>query len=385
MLFFFTSLFGSENRKVLNLQEFKQKSTIKQTKENLLENEIKKMIGNMLLVGFYGETVNAQSKIIKQINKYHLAGVILFDKDPTNKKKIKNIRNPKQLQKLTKQLQQFTNHPILIAIDQEGGLVSRLKKSNGFINTPSAKKIGKKNNISFTRTTYKKLADELASNGINCNFAPVVDVAINSKNNVIVNNDRSFAKDPKTVIKHAKIFIEELKKNGIISVLKHFPGHGSSFKDSHNGFVDISKTWKDIELKPYLKLIANKNVDMIMTAHVFNRHLDKKYPATLSYKINTQLLRNKIGFDGVIISDDLQMKAISQNFSLDQILNLTINSGIDILLFANQVDHPIDIDQIVNKIYNLTQKNIIPLKNIVNANCRINKLINSYSQKIKRY
>ena len=117
-----------------------------------------------------------------------------------------------------------------------------------------------------------------------------------------------------------------MKKEKIITVLKHFPGHGSSKSDSHLGFVDITKSWSFREIEPYYNLIHSNKVDMIMTAHVYNAKLDKKYPSTLSYKINTQLLREVLGYNGVIITDDLQMKAISKHYSLKDTIKLAINS-----------------------------------------------------------
>ena len=341
------------------------------------KQQIEKMIGKMLIFGFKGQSINANDDIYKDIKKYDLGGVILFDKDPNNKKKIKNIKNPKQLQKLTQQLQSINNTKLLIAIDQEGGIVQRLRKENGFISIPKAKDISLKG-VSVARTVFKDLAIVLKTNGLNVDFAPVVDLNINPKNKVIVKLGRSFGKNPKKVIKYSSIFMEELKKKNVISVLKHFPGHGSSLGDSHQGFVDISQTWSKKELEPYKYFIKNNKVDMIMTAHVFNQYLDPKYPATLSNNINTKLLRKKLGFKGVLVTDDLQMRAISKHYTLKQTVTLAINSGVDILLFANQLAKPIKLKQIIDTIYLQVQNKQIPIKRIVESNNRINALINKY-------
>jgi len=336
------------------------------------ESELKKMIGRMLLVGFPDEKIDINSTIIKQIQKYDLGGVILFDRFYSDRSKTKNISSPKQLQELTSKLKTFSNKPLLISIDQEGGKVARLKPKYGFIEIPSAK------NITFldlndTKEVYKVQAKMLNRNGINCNFAPVVDLAVNPKNKVIVGLERSYGNSSDTVTKYAKIVIKSQKDAGIKSVLKHFPGHGSSLADSHKGFVDVSETWSEIELEPYQKLIDSQEVEMIMTAHVFNAQLDKKYPATLSYKTNTKLLRQKMGYEGVIISDDLQMQAISKHYTLKQTVTLAINSGVDILLFGNQLANQ-DIDELVDVIYKEIKKGNISYDRIKESNKRIELL-----------
>lgn len=341
------------------------------------KQQIEKMIGKMVILGFKGEKIDTNSKIYKDIKKYDLGGVILFDKDPNNKKKIKNIKNPKQVQNLTKQLQKINKTKLLIAIDQEGGIVQRLNKKNGFISIPKAKDVSTKG-ISYAKDVYKDLAQMLNTNGLNVNFAPVVDLNVNPNNTVIVKLGRSFGKSSKKVIEYSSVFVEELKKEKIISVLKHFPGHGSSLGDSHKGFVDISNTWEEKELEPYKYFIKNNKADMIMTAHVFNKFLDPKYPATLSKNINTRLLRNKLGFKGVLVTDDLQMRAISKHYTLKQTVTLAINSGVDMLLFANQLAKPISLEEIINTVYKQIENKQISVKKIVEANKRINTLINKY-------
>lgn len=225
----------------------------------------------------------------------------------------------------------------------------------------------------MARHIYNALAKTLKDGGINCNFAPVVDLAINPKNRVIVGLKRSYSSEPKEVIKYAKIALDSLQKENIIGVIKHFPGHGSSLGDSHNGFVDISKTWSEVELEPYKELIKSGDAHMIMTAHVFNENLDELYPATLSYKINTELLREKLGFNGVVVSDDLQMGAIAKHYTLEQIVTLSINAGVDMLLFGNQLSYQ-DIDELVETILIQIKNGAIPLSRILESNERVEQL-----------
>lgn len=334
------------------------------------DTQLKKMIGRMLIVGFNAQEVTQNSQIIKDINRYNLSGVILFDKNYQDMSKTKNISSPKQLQKLTTALQTLSNAHIFIAIDQEGGKVARLKPKYGFTPTPSAAKISQMP-LKAVKSIYQTQSQMLHDNGINMNFAPVVDLSINPKNRVIVQLERSYGKNPKVVAKYAEVLINAQNAQNIISVLKHFPGHGSSLGDSHQGFVDISNTWSPKELEPY-KLLMNKT-DAIMTAHVFNRHLDTTYPATLSYNVNTKLLREKLGFRGVIISDDMQMKAISAHYSLKEATTLAINAGVDILLFGNQLSQN-NLHELVQTIFKQVKKKRIKLQTIIDANKRIENL-----------
>ena len=344
--------------------------------ESYTKQDIEKMISKMLIIGFNGETVNSNDEIYKNI-KSGLGGVILFDKDPNDKNKRKNVRNKEQLKVLTSQLQSISKQKLLISIDQEGGIVQRLKSEDGFVNTLKASEVALSGE-NFARTSYKSLAKDLKESGINNDFAPVVDLAINKQNKVIVAKGRSFGESSAEVIKYSSIFVDELKKQSVISVLKHFPGHGSSLSDSHLGFVDITKTWTQKELEPYRYFIKNNKVDMIMTAHVFNEKLDDTYPATLSYKINTELLRYKLGFEGVLVTDDLQMYAISKHYDLKQTVTLAINSGVNMLLFANQLAKPISLKEIVDTIYHQILSEEISLDQIIISNKKIDTMMNKY-------
>lgn len=341
--------------------------------------KLKKMIGRMLIIGFEGESIDRNSKITKEIQKYDLGGVILFDRYYNDKKRTKNISSPKQLKALTSSIRSFSKEPLLISVDQEGGRVARLKPAYGFEATPSAKVVSSMDAYMSGRV-YDNLARTLERAGINCDFAPVVDLALNPKNEVIVKLKRSYSSDPKEVVKYAQILMDSLAKKQIVSVLKHFPGHGSSLGDSHKGFVDITKTWSEEELYPYIELIKKDKAKMIMSAHVFNSKLDDTYPATLSYKVNTKLLREKLGFKGVIVSDDLQMGAISEHYTLKQVVTLAINSGVDMLLFANQLSTQ-DTDELVETIFAQVKNGAISYERIKESNERAALLLKA--KKIK--
>ena len=218
------------------------------------------------------------------------------------------------------------------------------------------------------------MAQELARLGVNINLAPVADLAINPNNRVIVKWGRSFGADVNSVVKYDSIFINAMHRYGVGTSLKHFPGHGSSLGDTHKGFVDVTNLWQERELEPYIKL--KSQTDTIMVAHIFNRRLDPSYPASLSNNIVNGLLRGKIGFRGVVISDDMQMGAIAKHYGLRERIKLAINAGVDILLFANQVapKRVLRVEQLVKITRELLQSGAISERSIKAANRRINHL-----------
>lgn len=328
------------------------------------ETPLKAKIGQMLMMGFKGTELHPNDTIVQAILAQQLGGVILFDYDYQTKMFDRNIKNPAQLKHLTTQLQQVANQaaiqhgnnhltPLFIGIDYEGGQVNRLKENNGFPKTYSAADMGK-GTLKETMQYATRMAKTLKEEGINVNFAPVLDVNINPDNPVIAKLGRSFSSDPKKVIDYAEIFSKAYQEQGIICAYKHFPGHGSSTGDTHAGFVDITHTWKKEELTPYKKLLQKSfHCSMVMTSHVVHEKLDhNSYPASLSSAITTGLLRKKLHFNGVIITDDLQMGAITKNYSVSEAVILAINAGADILIFGNQlVSTPEDPKHIIDLIY----------------------------------
>lgn len=310
----------------------------------LASMELDQKIGQMLLVGFRGLEAPINSQISRDIRESHVGSVILFDRDMASGSPIRNIKNTQQVEKLTKELQRHADIPLFISIDQEGGYVSRLKPRHGFIRTPSHKNLGKDSHLS-TLESSQELAEALSRIGINLNFAPVVDVNVYKRNPIIARYRRSFSSDPEVVAAHGQAFVEGHRLFNVASVLKHFPGHGSTRHDSHVGFVDVSKTWSERELIPFQKLINQNKVDMIMSAHVFNRKLDRKVPSTLSKNVMQGLLRERLGYQGVIISDDMNMGAIKDHFKLEESIVMAIQAGVDILLFGNNLVFNKDIAQ----------------------------------------
>jgi len=313
-------------------------------------------IGQMILVGFRGLHIDDSDFIKKDIIETGIGGVILFDYDVLLQKTQRNIASSQQVRSLVSEIQELATIPLFISIDQEGGNVNRLKPEYGFPDSFTHQKLGDIDDTDLTFEQADIIASTLSSLGINVNFAPVVDLNINPQNPVIGGKKRCFSDDPLNVTNHATAFIQAHRKNNIISTIKHFPGHGSSEDDTHLGMADVTKTWQDEELIPYRNLIHRKLCDMVMTTHIFNAKLDPHYPATLSHTIQTGILREKLGYKGVLISDDLQMKAISDYYSLEETVRLAINAGVDILTFGNNTAfEPEKTAEIADIIYQLVE------------------------------
>ena len=292
-------------------------------------------VGQMILAGMRGVDLTPDNPIVRDIRERHIGGVVLFDYDVANRNPVMNIESPAQVRDLTDALQEKAHLPLLIAIDQEGGRVNRLKPERSFPPSVSAKFLGELNDPRVTRHHAEVAGMTLASIGVNLNLAPDVDLDRNPANPVIGKLERSFSRDPAIVLAHAREFVEGHHAHGVLCTLKHFPGHGSSSRDTHLEFTDVTATWTEEELEPYAHLISAGYRDAIMTAHIFNSQLDPEFPATLSRRVINGILRERLGFEGVIISDDMQMKAISGNFGFETAVERTINAGVDILSFAN--------------------------------------------------
>lgn len=291
----------------------------------------------MLLVGFRGLTVDDQSPIVQDIRDRGLGGVVLFDFDTPTNTPVRNVESPGQVKALVAALKAAAGAgSLLVSIDEEGGLVARLDQRHGFPATESAAALGARDDPAYTQQRSAAMGATLASAGVNLNLAPVVDLNVNPSNPIIGALDRSFSPDPSVVTRQALAFIAGQHQAGIQTALKHFPGHGSSTGDTHLGVVDVTSTWTDVELEPFASIVAQGSADAILTAHVFNANLDPSYPATLSKATVTGILRERLGYDGVVISDDLQMGAIRQAFGYSEAVALAIEAGVDILTIANQ-------------------------------------------------
>lgn len=345
-------------------------SACSQTEETQ-DAELKQKIGQMLMVGFRGFELSDDMTIVEDIEERNLGGVILFDYDVPRGVPERNIRDMEQVQKLNTDLQSRAEIPLMIAVDQEGGNVARLKPKHGFHEMPSHQKLGEEGNFEKTKEVSVQTAEQLAELGFNINYAPVTDVNRNPDNPIIGRLERSFSENPDEVARHARAFMEGHHQHGVFSTIKHFPGHGSSKDDTHLGIADVTEYWDEMELQPFQELI-DSDLQLIMTAHIFNERLDADHPATLSQNVITGLLREQMGYEGVIVSDDMQMNAIADYYGLEEALELGINAGLDLLVFANNSVYEENItERAVNKIAAMVEDGRIPRSRIEESYNRI--------------
>ncbi len=290
------------------------------------------MIGQMIMIGINESQEDEFRSALELIKNGKLSGIILFEKD------LRQENTKAELARLIAKLQKKAPVPLFMGIDEEGGRVNRLKPKYGFPETASAAYLGKADNADTTRYYAGQTARTLNEFGFNVNYAPTVDVNINPENPVIAKAERSYSPSYDRVIFHASHFIESHNEYNVATVLKHFPGHGSSTADTHLGIADVSDTWVMEELFPYSVLIDSGMVRAIMSAHIVNRTLDDRMlPGTLSDKILTGILRNMLGFEGVVFSDDMHMGAISKYYGFEEAVVMAVNAGIDVLMFSNNV------------------------------------------------
>lgn len=289
---------------------------------------LEQKIGQMLLVGFGGQYLTADAPIVEAVRDGKVGSTVLFGH---------NISGAEQLRTLTQTLQDAAAIPLLITLDQEGGYVSRLGPWAGIEPNYSAQYLGDLNDLGVTRLQGMHTAAALRDLGVNLNLAPVVDLNTNPWNPVIGGVQRSYSADPDRVWLHARATVDAHHEQGVGCTLKHFPGHGSSQADTHLGFVDVTGKWTVREIAPYARLIAANDVDAIMTAHIYNAELDPDAPATLSKRVVTGLLRDKLGYDGVIVTDDMRMRAISDLYAPKDAIFRAIDAGVDLIAISNNI------------------------------------------------
>ncbi len=326
-------------------------------------------IGQMIMVGFNGKNKDYfdVKYLQNMINRRLIGGILILPH---------NIDDKEQVTKLLTDIRIYNNgYPLFVGVDQEGGRISRLNKNNGFTDYSSAHEVCKEKTLSEAYTMYREMSGMLKEAGFNLNFAPVVDLNKNDKSPAIGKLERSFSDDPITVYMYSKAFIEAQNEVSILSTIKHFPGHGSAAGDTHKEMTDISDSWSEEELLPFAMLIQNEIVDMVMTAHVYNSNIDCYFPATLSKKCIDGILRQQLKYNGVVITDDLQMAAIKHYYSLEHVVINSINAGNDILLFSNYIENDYIIPiKVIKIVINAIKDGIISEKRINTSYNRIMKL-----------
>jgi beta-N-acetylhexosaminidase len=292
------------------------------------------MIGQTIMVGFTGkgERDPGVRAVRDEIAKGLIGGVVLYPE---------NIRSARQLRLLTAYLANANSELVpFIAVDQEGGRVQRLTPWTGHTHYPSAQKIGRDATLTpeAARRIYAEMAKELAGSGINVNFGPVVDLSVNPWNAVIARRKRSYGPDPGTVTSLARSFIAAHREANVVTVAKHFPGHGSSWSDSHKTLPDISRSWRESELQPYVTLAHDGLLDMVMVGHLYHPRFSdgEKLPASLSANaVHALRADGYIGYHGVVVSDDMEMGAVRDRYGLEDRVIRALNAGVDLLVFSN--------------------------------------------------
>jgi beta-N-acetylhexosaminidase len=262
--------------------------------------------------------------------------IVLFDVDAPSGG-ARNIESPAQVRELIAHIRETLGAGTIIAIDQEGGSVQRLRTARGFVDSPSAADYARMS-IEERADEAKALAGQLASLGIDLNFAPCVDVAINGDSPIIARRGRSFGDDPAAVARLAREVVEAHRAAGVTPCLKHFPGHGSAASDSHLGLPDITGVWdEERELAPFASMVSSSPPIAVMTAHLLHRGVDAEFPASLSRAWTTAGLRERLGFDGVVVTDSLDMRAIADRWPSGEAAALALVAGADLALDANNM------------------------------------------------
>lgn len=321
------NIFNDDEQVIQDKQQIKQENLtidekVDKTVESMSQTE---KLGQMVMIGIQGTKVDDDS--LYMLNQYHMGGVILFDR---------NMENPEQVKQLTSDLQAQSNEkvPLFIGIDEEGGDVVRMAEK--LTPPPSQKEIGATGDIEQAKTWAIKTAKSLKDMGINVNFAPVADVGSNDK--------RSYSTDTNTVIDFVRAATKGYQQENIIYSLKHFPGIGKGRVDSHvdSSSIDVAKEVLMTEdIIPFKTIIDENDPNdyFILVSHLKYPALDEEYPASLSSKIMTDLLRNELGYKGIIITDDMEMGAVANHNDFRSIGVKAVKAGVDIVLVCHEYEH----------------------------------------------
>ena len=321
------NIFNDNEQVIQDKQQIKQENlTIDEKVDQIVESMSQtEKLGQMVMIGIQGTKVDDDS--LYMLNQYHMGGVILFDR---------NMENPEQVKQLTSDLQAQSNEkvPLFIGIDEEGGDVVRMAEK--LTPPPSQKEIGATGDIEQAKTWAIKTAKSLKDMGINVNFAPVADVGSNDK--------RSYSTDTNTVIDFVRAATKGYQQENIIYSLKHFPGIGKGRVDSHvdSSSIDVAKEVLMTEdIIPFKTIIDENDPNdyFILVSHLKYPALDEEYPASLSSKIMTDLLRNELGYKGIIITDDMEMGAVANHNDFRSIGVKAVKAGVDIVLVCHEYEH----------------------------------------------
>lgn len=344
-----------------------QEENIGPIEKQLKGMSLEEKIGQMVIVGVEGLKLDHNSQ--EMIEKYHVGGFIFF------KRNIEDVaQGQKLINALKKSNEQENNIPLFLSIDEEGGKVTRMPKE--FQRLPTNERIGLVNDMDLSYQMGQLIGKELNIIGLNMDFAPVLDINSNPANPVI--GDRAFGGDPALVSKLGLATMEGLRKENIIPVVKHFPGHGDTTVDSHIGLPKVNhglERLEDFELGPFKDAIK-KDADGIMIAHLLLPQIDQQNPATLSKTIITEILRKKLNYKGVVITDDMTMGAIAENYEIGEAAIKSVKAGSDIVLVCHEYDNQV---RVIEALKTAAQKGDIPIERIDESVYRILLLKEKYN------
>lgn len=347
---------GSENN-----NEIEQVDKIKDKVESM---SLEEKIGQLFIVGFEGEEIN--DEIVDLVKNQKVGGLIYFSRNIVDSNQIINLNN--EIKDIEKDI------PLFISVDEEGGLVSRVPEE--FVKLPSSGYIGQFNDENLSYNVGKIIAKELNSLGFNMDFAPVLDIDSNPNNTVI--GERAFGNNSEIVSRLGIKTMEGIKEGKIIPVVKHFPGHGDTDVDSHYGLPIVKKTLEELENLEFIpfKNAIDNGADVVMISSIILESIDNEYPATMSKKVTTDILRESLGFDGVIATDDMTMGAIVDNYNLADAVIMSINAGSDLILVCHGYD---DIINSIVAVKDAVNSKIISEEKIDESVYRILKLKDKYN------
>lgn len=318
-----------------------------------MSRRIRRQVGQLIMAGFHGPTVPTELRAVAR--EFDLGGIILFER---------NIEAPEQVAELAYDAQEMSQElPLWVSIDQEGGRVARLKEP--FTDWPPMCTLGRSGEVSLAKQFSRALARELLAVGVSLDYAPVLDIHTNSRNPVI--GDRALSDQAHDVARLGAVIIDGLQREGVAACGKHFPGHGDTSSDSHHELPVVEHSperLREVELLPFRAAVA-RDVAMIMTAHVLYPAFDEECPATLSPYVVTEILRRELGFSGLIATDDLNMKAITADWSVERACVTAIAAGCDLLLLcAPDIDQQV---QAVEALIRAVENEILPAARIEDA------------------
>lgn len=310
--------------------------------KKLEEMTLREKVGQLLMVGFQADDVEGIKELI---DKYHVGNIILFTRNITDLKTVFEIN-----QTLQRYAMEKNGYPLFISIDQEGGMVTRIRREATFF--PGNMTVAATGNTDYAYQIGKMMGQELFHLGINMNLAPVLDVNNNPHNPVI--GVRSYSDSPEVVAKFGTAYVRGLQEAGVIATGKHFPGHGDTSVDSHLDLTSVphdKKRLQEVELYPFKQAIKS-GIDAIMSAHVlFPAYEPERLPGTLSQNVLTHLLRDELGFKGLIVTDCLEMKAISDYYTTEKGALMAVRAGANLLCISHTRERQIGaFEEIINAV-----------------------------------